>query len=98
MANFRLENRNFLVKSPEKIEIFRKFAWKNQISRKFAWKTSIYLCEIGDGPPFPGAAIPTGRHSQGQTLPGVAIPRGRHSQGAPLYSVSEHLDPRLHFP
>jgi len=24
-----LENRNFLVKLPEEIDIFRKFAWKN---------------------------------------------------------------------
>jgi len=26
-----LKKRNFLVKLPEKIEIFRKFAWKNRI-------------------------------------------------------------------
>jgi len=32
-------------------------------------------------------------HSQGPPSPGAATPSGRHSQGAPLYLVSKHFDP-----
>ena len=58
MAHFCLKNR-FFVKLPERIDIFRKFAWKNriflaklpeeiEIFRKFAWKNQKLLTRIHD--------------------------------------------------
>src|SRR6218665_3809159 len=43
-----------------------------------------------------------GRHSQRPLLPRAATPRaatlmGHHPQYAPLYSVAEHVDSRIHF-
>jgi len=51
-----LPGKSNFFKFPEKIEIFLKFAWKNQIFlklpekidtvRKFAWKNRISFCKI----------------------------------------------------
>src|SRR6218665_1653315 len=67
----------------------------------------ISRCFSGDGPPFPGSASSSVRHSQGSQLPGAttlrvrhsqcppfpgsANPRVLHSQGETLYSVSEQF-------
>ena len=56
MANFCLENRNFLEKLPENIEFFRKCASKNQIKKLpkkseifgiLPWKIEIFYSDPG---------------------------------------------------